>query len=92
MRPRGEERLALSMAAAEFGSAGAHFLDLAHRSLVGADVARVTLGNMVRAGELQVIGRAAIPGVCRPVNLYAPPSVVADPAELAEVMRGWADL
>lgn len=91
MRPRGEERLALSMAAAEFGRGGAHFRVLAHRSLVGADVARITLRNMAAAGELQVVGQASLPGVCRPVNLYAVPLPEPDAADLVEVVRCWAD-
>jgi hypothetical protein len=91
MRPRGEERMALSMAAAEFGRGGAHFKALAHRSLVGADVARITLRNMAVAGELQIVGQASLPGVSRPVNLYAVPLPEHDAAELADVVRCWAD-
>jgi hypothetical protein len=91
MRPRGEERMALSMAAAEFGRRGAHFKDLAHRSLVGADVARITLRNMAAAGELQVVGQTSLPGVCRPVNLYAVPLPEDDHADLVDVVRCWAD-
>ncbi len=91
MRPRGEERLALSMAAAEFGRGGASFKDLAHRSQVGTDVARITLRNMATAGELEVVGQTSLPGVCRPVNLYAVPLPEHDSADLVEVVRCWAD-
>lgn len=92
MRPRGEIRMALSMAAAEFGSVGATFLDLAHRACVGLDAAQTTLANMARAGDLRVIGQTRLEGVCRPVNLYAAPAP-AEPlgAELDGVVRCWAD-
>lgn len=53
---------------------------------------RNTLLNMTRAGELQVCGHAPVPGVRRPMALYAPCARWAtDPAPALDVvMRAWA--
>lgn len=92
MRPRGEIRLALSMAAAEFGRTGASFRDLAHRSQVALSDAQRTLDNMAAAGELERVGTTRRPGVSRPLNLYAVPlPVEPEAAELVDVVRCWAE-
>lgn len=103
MRPRGEVRLALSMAAAclpRFDGAGhrvgASFRELAtasqaYSSELSHDAVRETLNNMARHGELEVVGQAREPGVCRPVNLYAVPLPDDEGAELVDVVRCWSD-
>lgn len=99
MRPVGEIRMALSAAAAEFGEAGATWRDLAVAACVGYDAAQATTDNMVRAGDLVVIGRVTRPGVSRPMRLLAAPVVIGEQrdddapqaAELQAVVRCWAD-
>lgn len=84
--------MALGMAAAEFGRGGATFVQFAHRSCVGLDDARATLRDMARAGDLEVIGQTRMEGVCRPVNLYASPMPLEEPArDLVDTVRCWAD-
>lgn len=98
MRPAGEIRMALSAAAAEFGASGATWRDLAAAACVGFDAAQVTTDNMVRAGDLVVVGRVTRPGACRPMRLLAAPVVIGEQcddapqaAELQAVVRCWAD-
>ena len=102
MRPRGDIRMALGAAAAEFGRAGATWRDMAVRTCVGFDVARQTARDMARAGELLVVGEHRASGVNRPMVRYAlaPGFEAADAgavagaasaAELAAVVRCWAD-
>lgn len=93
MRPRGDVRVALKEAAVGAGFSGATWRGLARLAGVGFDAARVTADNMVRAGELIVIGHSREPGICRPMSLLAVP---AEPAcqpgsALDEVVRSWAD-
>lgn len=95
MRPRGEFRQALVRAVEVAGpSGGATWRGLAQLACVAGDVARDTVRNMHRAGELIVVGQAREPGVNRPQNLYAP-AVPQDGggAEMAldSVVRCWAD-
>jgi len=60
---------------------------------VGFDAARVTADNMIRSGELIVIGHHREPGVCRPMNLLAVPHGAAEApgAALDQVVRSWSD-
>lgn len=94
MRPRGEIREALSLAADSLWSEGRSFTwrDLGEVAQVGYAAAKQTARDMAAAGELVVMGTARVAGVCRPMVLYAP----ADPPEeegvdLASVVRCWAD-
>lgn len=94
MRPRGEVRQALAQAAMQVAGQGATWRALAHRAAVGLDAARRTVDNMLAAGELTVIGQARVPGVCRPLNLYAPAGQGSAPDAghaLQAVVRCWAD-
>jgi hypothetical protein len=66
--------------------------EVAQCAQVAFEKARLTLLDMVRAGELVVIGEAAAPGVCRPLNVYALPKAPAAPGpDLHQVVRRWAD-
>lgn len=86
-RPRGEERLALLAAAAWWAQqrrvqplvgvdgrplAGATWPELMQRAQLAWRTGRVVLDNAVRAGELEALGRAEVPGQRRPLNVYAP--------------------
>lgn len=77
MKSRGEIRLALAEAALSFGARGATWRQLAEAAQVGWDAARMTVENMVRAGQLVVVGTATVPGVCRPMNRCALATAVA---------------
>lgn len=77
MRPRSEIRHVLFHAANDVvaqGAPGATWKALVQVSglPIGLDVARRTVDNMVRAGELVVVGYEQAPGVSRPMSLYAP--------------------
>jgi hypothetical protein len=66
--------------------------DVAQCAQVAFEKARLTLKDMVRAGELVVVGEATAPGVCRPLNLYSRPQAsAAAGADLQHVVRRWAD-
>lgn len=94
MRPRGEVRQAMFSAAEALVQQHGCFTgrEVAQCAQVGFEKARLTLLNMVRAGELVVVGEAAAPGVCRPLNVYALPKAQAAPGlELHQVVRRWAD-
>lgn len=68
MRPAGEVRQALREAARELAPAGRWtWVDMAHRARVGRSVARDTVRNMLRAGELAPAGTLRVPGVNRPM-------------------------
>lgn len=67
MRPRSECRLAIMKAAQSTDCAT--WRDLAAASGVGFDVAKQTVRDMVRAGELQIVGKAIHGGPGRPPNL-----------------------
>lgn len=92
MRPRGEIRLALGQAAVQFaasGVPGVTWRSLAEQAGVGYDAAKRTAENMVRAGELVVVGAEPVPGANRRAHLLAPgpdllpPAHEADPANQA---------
>lgn len=89
MRPLGDFRVVLGTAAAAFGQQGATRRELAYSACVGLNAARMTVDNMLAAGELVVIGHTREPGVCRPVNRYA----VALPCEqqVPPLVRSWAE-
>ncbi len=92
MRPAGEYRLALETAAGELGRAGT-WRELAAAAGVGFEVARCTAKNMVRDGVFERAGTVSVPGVCRPMVLYAPAGPAGAPpgAALESVVRCWAD-
>lgn len=77
MRAAGEIRQALAMAALAFGAQGATWRQLAEAAQVGFDMARMTVENMVRAGQLVVVGPAPREGGGRPMNRCALPAAVA---------------
>jgi hypothetical protein len=97
MRPRGEIRQALAQAATELARDrdGATWRDLAERACVGYLVARRTVENMARAGELQLVGHEKRAHSRRWVALYAPQqhanfATAATAVEgLAGVIRSW---
>lgn len=96
MRPRGDVRRALVAAAPDLVREmpwGFTCRQLATVSQVGYGAARWAVQDMVRTGELDVVGVTRVPGVCRPANLYAParPELANDSVEaLARVMSAWA--
>jgi len=77
MRPAGEIREALARAAESFGADGATWRQLAAAAMVGYDLARMTVENMVRAGQLVVVGTAPRDGGGRPLNRCALPAALA---------------
>jgi hypothetical protein len=102
VRPRGEIRAALAEATHELvreSGRGVTWAEAACRAQVGADVARRTMDNMARSGELQRLEeRVRWPGVRRPMTLFvpvAPALAVEEPddevpplAVLDDVLRG----
>lgn len=82
MRPRSDIRRALAAAAAEVGSTGATWRDLAARACVGFDAARRTAENMHRAGELVVVGQR-VAGAARPMNVYVAAQPIDPSADAA---------
>lgn len=94
MRPRGDVRQAVSGAAGTLVQQHGCFTgrDVAAFAQVGFEKARQTLKDMVRAGELVVIGESTAPGVCRPLNVYALPAVQGSPgAALEQALKRWVD-
>lgn len=93
MRSPGEIRMAMREAAASCAHSGATWRTLGDMACVGALAARRTAENMLRSGELVVLGAVRVPGVNRPMALLAPRQCEAAPPglELAEVVRCWAD-
>lgn len=86
-RPQGEIRQALQRAAQALYQQrltaplegqqgeiliGATSLELATRAQVGRDATRETLKNMVRAGELTIVGRIRPEWSSRSLSVYAP--------------------
>jgi hypothetical protein len=68
--------------------------DVAQCAQVAFEKARLTLKDMAKAGELVVVGEARLPGVCKPLNLYARPKPASQggaAAELVQAVRRWAD-
>lgn len=93
-RPRGEVRQALGDAARELATlaGGAHWRDIAAHAQVGFKLAKTTVRDMRRAGELAPVGQVRTPHARRPMVLLAPGTrAVNAPAaqQLADVMRGW---
>jgi len=94
MRPRGEVRQAVAAAAGALVQQRGGFTgrDVAQCAQVAFEKARLTLKDMVLAGELVVIGQARAPGVCRPLNVYAQPAAQQTAgADLLRVVQRWAD-
>ncbi|MBX3605347.1 MAG: hypothetical protein KF788_08750 [Piscinibacter sp.] len=96
MWQRTEVRDALARAAEELWErtqgTGATWRDMAVHACVGFGAARDTAKNMAVAGELQVVGQRSVPGVCRPMRLYAPRRrgfVQGGGAALDQALRGW---
>lgn len=105
MRPPGEIRQALQQATQRLVGEGRGFVGQGDRvgvtwpmavqqAQVGRKLGRETMLNMARDGVIERIGRVAVPGVCRPMTLYAP----AQPLEqtsarsappLDAVLRTW---
>lgn len=94
MRPRGEVRQAVASAAGMLAQRQGSFTgrEVAGLAQVGFEKARLTLKDMVRAEEIVVVGETRAPGVCRPLNVYAPATPRATPgADLMRVVQCWAD-
>lgn len=94
MRPRGEVRQALLEALRVLGRA--HYRALAERARVGFEAARRALDNMRRSGDVVPVGSARLPGVCKPLVVYALGTVqgLANSAQAGAVARvsavlGW---
>lgn len=100
MRPRGEIRAVLASTADEWARThlddegrpqGLTWRQLAELACVGYALARATVKNMVTAGELVPAGAVAVPGSKRLMAAYVPAHMQArEPANLCDVMRGWA--
>lgn len=94
-RPRGEVRQALGHAAFELAAlqGGAHWRELAAHAQVGFKLAKSTVRDMARAGDLAPVGRVHTPHARRPMVLFAPGTRLVGagnaPQRLADVMRGW---
>jgi len=92
-RPPGEIRQALASAAEALlpVQGPATWRELAAAACVGFSAAKTTARNMEAAGELAAVGTRRVPGVCRPMKLYAPRrgSFVAG-AALGDVLGRWA--
>jgi len=73
MRPAGEIRAAI-FKALKLGPATSRVL--AGRACTGVDATRRTLDNMVRAAHVRKLHLARVPGVKRPVPVYALPGAV----------------
>jgi hypothetical protein len=76
MRPRGEVREALAVAVARLAAARGPVScrEVAAHAQVGFETARLTLLNMVRAGQVQVAGKEKPAGSTFWHNLYEPPA------------------
>lgn len=82
MRPAGELRAALLRAMREC-KVPVPGKVLAQRACVGFDAAQHTLANMVRDRAAVKAGTVRVPGVKRPVPVYALPGTVQLPLDLA---------
>lgn len=96
MRPRGEIRVALSAAALALApiaeAQGVTYLELAATARVGQDAARMTVKDMVKAGELVPIGDRRVPGKKRPLRTYAAKPAANDTGvqhSLGVAIHGW---
>lgn len=88
-RPVGEVRLALAAAVGELG--GGTWRELAAHACVGYEVAKRTVFDMARAGEVAAAGTVQVAGSARPMVRFIAPQRAAAPAALEAVLRGWAD-
>jgi len=80
MRPAGEIHLALRRAMMKRGPATTR--ELAAAACTGLDATRHTLDNMVRARRALLLEPRRVPGVRRPVPVYALPLTVQLPLPL----------
>jgi hypothetical protein len=90
-RPCGEIRQALT-AAAQAAPGPVTWRELAVMACVGFAAAKATARNMEAAGELEAVGTRKVPGICRPVTLYAPGRkdlASKQGADLACVLSRW---
>lgn len=82
-RPRGEVRQVLANATRELVRSSPHggitWSQAAAHAQVGADVARVTMQNMARSGELSRVGALCTKEAKRPMTLFAPAPAEPDP-------------
>jgi predicted ArsR family transcriptional regulator len=92
MRPPGEIRLAIREAAIDLAvdysapTVGPTARELAGASQVGLQAARRTLDNMVRSGELEVVGTVPL-GRGRPAAMYRPVPELNAGASLTPLQR-----
>ena len=96
MRPRGEIRAALSAAAQAMApvarNGGVTYLELAATAQVGFEVARNTVKDMVKAGELVPVGARPVPGIKRPLRTYIVRQAANDASaqlSLGHALAGW---
>lgn len=82
MRPAGEIHQALRRAMIKHGPATTR--DLARLACTGLDATRHTLDNMVRARKALQLEPRRVPGVKRPVPVYALPLTVQLPLQLEQ--------
>lgn len=70
---------------------GATWRELVRHACVGELMGRRTVENMARDGELLKVGVRVVPGICRPVNVYAPAREVRPDgaAALTAVVLAW---
>jgi hypothetical protein len=96
MRPAGEVRQALLQAAIDLATheggelRGATLQEIAHRARVAIGVARRTVDNMRRSGELRSERTREVPYRNRPVAEYVPREVDLPAIDVAGVMSAWA--
>lgn len=100
MRPAGEVRRALADAVqaivAQRGHAvfieGFTHVELAAQAQVGFSLARRTVDNMRRAGELKSLGVRPVPGCNRGMARFAPVRTTDDTvlARLDDLLRCWS--
>ena len=99
-RPQGEVRRALAEAACRLlarrelvvdGTAvdGVTWKDMAAEAQVGWDVARRTVCNMARAGELSRLGAVKSAGSERWMSIYAPATLVDSAADVGSITQAW---
>lgn len=107
MRPAGEVRQALLDAALQLVPPAVRqdphaprptMREIAYRACVGVDVARRTVENMSRAGQLRQVRTRQVDYTNKPVAEYEPVSAPLDPdcrqgagwVDLGRIVGGWA--
>lgn len=92
MRPAGEERQALLLAAQALAQPGrgATLQELAAQACVGLQAARRTVDNMRRAGQLTKLQERRVAYRNRPVAEYVPAQEGEGFVDLGAVLRVWA--